>query len=238
MKKLYTFNCKQCKKDFTSDKRRLNDNGIRVFCCKQCQDLFRRENKKIKIVQCLHCNKSFEKTIRQLELHPNSFCNNSCSAAFNNKGICRNKKKPTKTCVCKKCLCEYQYHPKNHRNETYCISCKKIIKQDYANYNHHRDKHIGSYRVTEKKHASVRLFNRSWNKHLTKLPCACCGYNKYVELAHIKPVASFPDEVLLSEVNNELNIVQLCPNCHWELDNGHMKVIKPDKDTVLIEKTK
>ena len=75
------------------------------------------------------------------------------------------------------------------------------------------------------KHASwanshVRAFNRSWNKELTKRPCQNCGYNKHVELAHIKAVSTFPNEALLSEINGPSNVIPLCPNCHWEFDNG------------------
>ena len=27
-----------------------------------------------------------------------------------------------------------------------------------------------------------------------------------------------------SDVNNENNLLALCPNCHWELDNGKLRV--------------
>ena len=86
---------------------------------------------------------------------------------------------------------------------------------------------IGEYRdrpSVRDKHPSwsnthIRSFARSWFRYKTKLPCAHCGYDKHVELAHIKDIASFPDDALLSEVNSEDNIIQLCPNCHWEFDN-------------------
>ena len=51
--------------------------------------------------------------------------------------------------------------------------------------------------------------------------CAKCGYDKHVELCHIKDIANFDDDSLLSEVNSRNNIIQLCPNCHWEFDNGY-----------------
>ena len=61
-------------------------------------------------------------------------------------------------------------------------------------------------------------------KHLTKIPCANCGYEKHVELYHIKSVASFGDETILSVVNSEDNVIQLCRNCHWELDHGILDI--------------
>ena len=72
-------------------------------------------------------------------------------------------------------------------------------------------------------HSHVRQFNRSWNKHLTEKPCDVCGYDKHVELCHIIPVSSFPDDALLGEFNSDDNNRVLCRNHHWEFDNGLLK---------------
>jgi hypothetical protein len=98
----------------------------------------------------------------------------------------------------------------------------------------YQEKTIGEYRKmksVEGKHPSwvhshIRMFCRSWNKELLKLPCACCNYNLHVELCHIKPISSFPDESLLGDVNSSKNIIQLCRNCHWEFDNGYIIISK------------
>lgn len=50
--------------------------------------------------------------------------------------------------------------------------------------------------------------------------CYVCGYDKHVEVAHIKSVSSFSDETLISEINSKDNLIGLCPNHHWEYDNG------------------
>jgi len=50
--------------------------------------------------------------------------------------------------------------------------------------------------------------------------CAICGYNKHIEIAHIKAVSEFPNDALISEINDISNLVALCPNHHWEFDNG------------------
>ena len=65
----------------------------------------------------------------------------------------------------------------------------------------------------------VRDFARRDFRHLAKLPCACCGYSLHVEIAHKKAVSEFPPTAKISEVNAPNNVVQLCPNCHWEYDN-------------------
>jgi predicted restriction endonuclease len=54
--------------------------------------------------------------------------------------------------------------------------------------------------------------------------CLICGYNKYVECCHIKPVQDFPETALLSEVNALTNICWLCPNHHKELDKQIMDI--------------
>ena len=49
--------------------------------------------------------------------------------------------------------------------------------------------------------------------------CQKCNYAKHIEVCHIKPISKFPEDTLLSVVNAKENILLLCPNCHWELDN-------------------
>ena len=52
------------------------------------------------------------------------------------------------------------------------------------------------------------------------LSCAICGYNKHIEIAHIKSVSSFNDEATIGEINSIDNLIALCPTHHWEYDNG------------------
>lgn len=50
--------------------------------------------------------------------------------------------------------------------------------------------------------------------------CAICGYDKHIEIAHIKAVSEFDDSVTIAEINSIDNLIALCPNHHWEYDNG------------------
>ena len=50
--------------------------------------------------------------------------------------------------------------------------------------------------------------------------CIICGYDKHYEVAHIKAVSDFDGTALISEINNIDNLIALCPNHHWEYDNG------------------
>lgn len=54
--------------------------------------------------------------------------------------------------------------------------------------------------------------------------CAICGYTNHVEVAHIKAVSEFTDEDTISDINSISNLIGLCPNHHWEYDNGILKL--------------
>jgi hypothetical protein len=68
--------------------------------------------------------------------------------------------------------------------------------------------------------SSIRNHARKiyFNSNLLK-QCKECGYNKHVEICHIKQVKDFADEATILEINNLTNLVALCPTHHWEFDN-------------------
>ena len=51
-----------------------------------------------------------------------------------------------------------------------------------------------------------------------------CGYDKHVEVCHIKPISSFSLDTLISMINVESNLRLLCPNHHWEYDHGLLEL--------------
>jgi hypothetical protein len=106
-----------------------------------------------------------------------------------------------------------------------CRACSKVNKMRIFTI---KNTPIGLYRkrMTEKGyhpswlHAQVRQFARSWNGVLQTTPCQNCGYEKHVELCHKKRITSFSDDTLIGIINSPDNLLVLCPNCHWEYDNG------------------
>ena len=173
-------------------------------------------------VNCKSCNKEFEKRNTEIIRHPNNFCSRSCSAKFNNKG---KQKNPPKERVCKKCGLKFKSGPHNKRSKVLCLSCREIFDT--------RTKYLKSKTLKEYhellsvkgkhpswKNAHIRCLNRSWNKDILGHKCKICGYDKHIEYCHIKSVTSFPETAKLEEVNHPTNNVVLCPNHHWELDNG------------------
>ena len=145
------------------------------------------------------------------------FCSRSCAAKYTNK--VHPKKKRTKKCI--KCenitkshrhtLCEA--HHKEYM-ETRFDYIKELSLKDYWDKKSLINLHPSS------KNAHIRGLARAQHKNLTLLPCARCGYDKHVELCHIKALKDFDETAKVSEVNDSSNIIQLCPNCHWELDNN------------------
>lgn len=155
-------------------------------------------------MKCLNCEKE--------TVNP-KFCSKSCSATWNNH-VKPKRKTANKCLVCGASALSYRhYRCKTHWDE--------YLK------NKHKNKTIGEYRqllsIRGKhpswQHAHIRSFARSWLRQLTLEPCRSCGYDKHVELAHIRAVSDFPDTALLSEINSLENVIPLCRNCHWEFDN-------------------
>lgn len=50
--------------------------------------------------------------------------------------------------------------------------------------------------------------------------CIICGYDKHIEVAHIKAVSDFDGSATIAEINDLYNLVPLCPNHHWEFDHN------------------
>ena len=49
-----------------------------------------------------------------------------------------------------------------------------------------------------------------------------CGYDKHVEICHIKSIGSFPTDTIVSDINSLDNLLSLCPNCHYEFDHNRL----------------
>ena len=159
-------------------------------------------------MNCLNCEKPTENP---------RFCSRSCSASFNNRKT--PKRKLTRKCSFEGC----DSIVKSYRHRL----CEEHFKFNKDSYRLTKVGHYRNLQSVKGKHPSwvnahVRHFARTWLKHLTEKPCLNCGYSLHVELCHIKPVASYGDEALLGEINSEDNVIQLCRNCHWEFDNGHL----------------
>jgi hypothetical protein len=151
--------------------------------------------------KCLRCGKETKNV---------KYCSRSCANKVNNstqpkvkaQGICE---------TCKKVV------PKRLK---YCRECK--AKRSWSKV----DWSLATYaditsRARYQIHAQIRDMARKVYKE-AGLPriCKVCGYSKHIEICHKKPIKSFSEDTLVSEINSVDNLVALCPNHHWELDKG------------------
>jgi 5-methylcytosine-specific restriction endonuclease McrA len=136
------------------------------------------------------------------------FCNHSCSAKSSNCGRKRIR-------ACRGCSAEISVG-------RFCAPCIALLPNS-------RGSQLPSSTKGE-------LFARrvSWisarqaiRKHAVLVyatsgrPAACqCGYDRHYNICHIKPISDFPDTATIAEMNAIENLIALCPNCHWEFDNG------------------
>lgn len=54
--------------------------------------------------------------------------------------------------------------------------------------------------------------------------CIICGYDKHFEVCHVKSVEKFSDTTSVFEICDLYNLIALCPNHHWEFDNGLISI--------------
>jgi hypothetical protein len=158
---------------------------------------------------CGNCNKEFILHDSKAKEHSKSglvFCSRSCSAIFNNKlypkRIKKEKiKKPPKI---KK---EKNYKEKKNWNLITYADMLFIYKKKY------------------KVNSKIRNLAKTIYKNSSKPKyCINCKYDIFYEVCHIKPICSFLENTPISVINNLDNLVSFCPNCHWEFDNGEIKL--------------
>ena len=145
------------------------------------------------------------------------FCSKTCAAQVTNREY--PKKKCKKICnKCDKPVKSYRHTLCDLHHKEYIETRFDYIKE--LTLNDYWSKKSLTNLPKSSKNAHIRGLARTQHKNLTTLPCAKCGYDKHVELCHIKPLKEFDETSTIAEVNCRTNIIQLCPNCHWEFDNG------------------
>ncbi len=139
------------------------------------------------------------------------FCSRSCSASYNNAGVRRHQGESTKCVDCDVVI---------QKGSTRCKTChgKTFHYGDMTLLEARNEKHLNNGGGVN---ALVRYRARKFMLD-NYTECVRCGYDKHIEAAHVKPIADFDENALISEINNSENIIALCPNCHWEFDYGEL----------------
>ena len=150
------------------------------------------------------------------------FCDASCAASFNNQGRIRNpaggqppqQGVPRQAKPCERC-------GRSTKNKCFCSrSCHatpytKPLEQTTKGELFRNRPTWQAARSVIQGHARRILFASNPNP-----ACHICGYDRHVEVAHKHPVKDFPDNALVSEINQLENLLLLCPNHHWEHDHS------------------
>ena len=147
------------------------------------------------------------------------FCTMSCSAKYANSNGNRSVYgPPCKPRTCKVCGVSIA----GHNGWKRCLDCQGLLKASDGSYVS-IDKATKAMLLCKSGDHNIRIRSharRSAEKHGILEKCCVCGYKTHVECAHIKPLKDFSDDAMISEINGMHNLVGLCPNHHWELDNG------------------
>ena len=164
-------------------------------------------------VTCKQCNKEFDKLPNQVKKTKNHFCSRSCAAKYNNKKYPKRRVLSQK--LCKDCGTRLSYGTRHGR----CHSCKRVhtlkVFNEHTVFEKTAHKYLGSVKWN-----AIRTRARSVLELENRLKvCENCGWDKHVNVCHVKPLASFPPNTKIAEVNAPDNLKYLCPNCHWEFDH-------------------
>lgn len=138
-----------------------------------------------------------------------SYCSRSCSAVSNNKKY----PKRSPEAICKDCGKSMRTTKRKSCDECY-IPRKKVKDQTIAELKGDGNANNSGYTQIR---ADARKSFRSSGRPMT---CQQCGYDLHVEICHIKDISSFSDDTYIFIINDLSNLVTLCPNHHWEFDNG------------------
>lgn len=126
------------------------------------------------------------------------FCSRSCAALFNNARTDIKRREPEGSCS----SCGERISTRNK----YCTDCRLTVRAGTKGTSRNRRNYICT--------SARKLYfqNRAHS-------CVICGYEKHVEVCHIKDVSSYPAGTSYLVINEQSNLVGLCPNHHWEFDH-------------------
>jgi hypothetical protein len=220
--------CKSCRQKFplywkNSDGKRVKSNK-RIYCF-SCSPHISKNERKAKYVntECFCCKKSLLKREREISISGCVYCSKSCAAKINNQKF--QKRHKTKKCKNNKC------NNLVASSRTYCKTCyedymQKNNIQDFtlAAFHHKRQ---GANKYSEIRHYARKTYEKS-NKPKT---CLICGYDRYIEIHHLKAISSFPLKTTIKTINKLSNLIPLCPNHHKEVDKGIIK--KQEIETLI-----
>jgi len=184
--------CKICQKELISKANNA------MYCSQKCKSRAKYIKQRLKLNNnCIICQKPTSNP---------KFCSHKCSAKVNYKTT-------TKPTLCRGCGAQIADHWTQRKK---CDDCKAKRKSSFDINLTLKQLKVKVPNINQF-HAKIRGLARSYFKSTGQ--CSKCGYNKHTNVCHIKPVKDFDDMSLVSDVNSISNLIELCPNCHWEFDH-------------------
>lgn len=161
-------------------------------------------------LKCNNCNSFVWKTPGEIRQSKSGrvFCSRSCAAKYNNKLYPKRELENNCALCCKPIRSANKYCNICYRQK-YFLSDKTLEEASAGRKDNNRYTGV-------RKNAKV-VYTQRYGKNLC---CKICGYDKHVEICHIKSISSFTPQTLISVINDVENLICLCPNHHWEFDNG------------------
>ena len=188
------------------------------FCDKKCAAIYNNKVKPKKLIYgsvCNKCKKYFE--YENESYYKKRLCND-CKVRKSNNVIGGGQS------ICKKCGKEIEYTKLKYFDNVYhkrklCNDCiEKIDNKTKGEY------FFGKKYWQQARNNITTHAQNTYKRNNGPRKCFVCGYDKYVEICHKKPVSKFEDSATIKEINSMDNLVALCPNHHKELDLGLLKL--------------
>lgn len=178
---------------------------------------------------CAFCNKIIEIGENDIpsQIRLKKYCNHSCYSAHKIGRKYQRRQLDFKVNSCKNCNENFNVKKRTidrFEQKRFCETCRYLSKSSLYKTTKlalfAKNKNWQSARNSVRKHA-CSVFRKSQ----MPLICFICEYDCHVEIAHIKAVSQFSDDSLIIKINHISNLVALCPNHHWEFDNGKFSII-------------
>ena len=171
-------------------------------------------------VSCISCGTEVSRPPSWLKKNKQNFCCQDCFNAYRKgRKIPASWNKTCKTCDTK-ILKKY----------VHCSKCTELGRHKKCGF-HIEDQPLQFYidrSNNQNRYRSIRDHAKRITKNRDKR-CAICGYDLHVEVCHIKAIKDFYPESLVREINHPNNLILLCKNHHWELDNGYITLNEPTR---------
>lgn len=165
---------------------------------------------------------------RVADIRVRKFCNRSCAARFNNAAAPKRKSTYRNGGTCESCGTHVHYKPRSGGSYTpkrFCAPCLSTFRAKRRGVDQIAKRTKGELFENRAGYQSARssIRQHAYSVYASTgkpFSCAVCGYEKHAPVCHKRPVADFPDEAKVEEINAIDNLVALCPNHHWEMDHG------------------